>query len=276
MADLLERMARSSRRRVADARGRESAAALRRRAADTAPPALLELSPRGFDLIAEIKRRAPSAGRFDFAETVGRRAALYAGAGAAAVSVLTEPDEFAGSLDDLREASRAAPVPVMRKDFLVDPYQVFEARAAGAAGVLLILRLVGDGTLAELLDAAHETKMFVLLEAFDGADLERLRALETRAGAGPIRLVGVNARDLVSLEIDAGRFARLVPALPDGLPRVAESGLESGADARRVSALGYRLALVGGALMRAPDPALRIAEMIEEGRQEGTRPCACE
>jgi indole-3-glycerol phosphate synthase len=254
-------------------------AAMRRRAADAEPGPELVLAPRGFDLLAEIKRRAPSAGRLVAAEhptTIAARAALYTRAGAAAISVLTEPEEFDGSLDDLRQAAAASGVPVMRKDFLVDPYQLFESRAAGASGALLILKLLDEARLSEMLDAAREAQQFVLIEAFDDAELVRaLAARETALVAGVTALVGVNARNLVALDLDRERLCRLRSLAPRELPLVAESGLGSADDVRQVAAAGYRAALVGSALMRAADPESLLQEMIRAGRQEVSRSCAC-
>ena len=176
------------------------------------PRRRLDLSG-GFDLIAEIKRRAPSAGslREAGAGDVAHLAAGYSRAGAAAISVLTEPSEFGGSLVDLASAADAGgDVPVMRKDFVVNEYQVYEARAAGAGGVLLILRILDTATLGACIRAAAECGMFVLLEAFDEADLQRAGpAAELCRREGAPVLVGLNCRDLATLGVDFGRFARL-------------------------------------------------------------------
>jgi indole-3-glycerol phosphate synthase len=196
----------------------------------------------------------------DLAET-------YGDAGASAVSVLTEPERFGGSLADLADvASRMQPsgVPAMRKDFLVDPYQVLEARAAGAGGVLVIVAMLDDPNLADLVACALEQGLFVLLEAFDEPDLERAaRLAEGRAGQ---ILMGLNSRDLRSLAVDPGRLERLATRFPDGWPKVAESGLESPEDAAKAAAAGYDLALVGSALMRSADPGALLAAMLEAGR----------
>ena len=278
MSDFLSQMARSSAKRAAKAKQSESEADLRDRAADLPPPLPLQLHASGFDLIAEVKREAPSAGvlaNSDDPEVVIKQADSYVRGGAAALSVLTEPEMFRGSLDDLAIAARAVPVPVMRKDFLVDPYQVFEARAAGAAGVLLILRLLDDARLGEMIDAASEAGLFVLLEAFDDDDLGRagdLVPISTEHGIQT--LVGLNARDLATLEIDNQRLADLAGAFPKGVPRVAESGLATPEDAGRMAALGYQVALVGSALMRADDPSKLTATMIDAGRTESLRECA--
>jgi indole-3-glycerol phosphate synthase len=270
MSGFLAEMARSSAERVARARHDESAQALERRARQTPAPPPLVLSADGFDVIAELKVRSPAAGLLEgAADDRLERIAAYARAGAAAVSVLTEPSRFDGALEHLCEAARVlAPlrVPAMRKDFLVDPYQVLEARAAGASGVLVILRMLQREQSAELLAAAAEHGLFVLLEAFDAQDLELARGLlATGRHQGPV-LVGVNCRDLVTLQVIEERFAQLAPLLPPGAVAVAESGVSSAGDACRVRRLGYRLALVGTALMRRDDPAALLAEMLGAAR----------
>jgi indole-3-glycerol phosphate synthase len=228
-----------------------------------------------FDLIAEIKERSPSAGALSN-ESASRvdRAQQYLQGGAAAISVLTEPSSFGGDLSHLRAVAASvsgAGLPVMRKDFLVDVRQVLEARAAGASGVLLIAAMLGDAALADLLDCAFEHSLFVLLEAFDEDDLARTATLlETdryanRAGHGQL-LVGVNSRNLRTLEVDPDRLARLAPLLPPGAVAVAESGLGNAADAARVAALGYGVALVGSALMREGHPGALIGDMLVAGR----------
>jgi indole-3-glycerol phosphate synthase len=278
LSGFLDDMARSSAARVAQALRRESAERLEQRARAAAPSAPLRLSASGFDVIAELKLRSPAAGRLSDAgdDWLGRVAA-YARGGAAAVSVLTEPSRFDGSLEHLREAAAVlAPlgVPAMRKDFLVDPYQVLEARAAGAGGVLVILRMLPAGRIVELLDVAAEHGMFVLLEAFDAADLETARDLKASRAlprAGPtdredLILIGVNCRDLQTLEVVQERFAELAPMLPAHCPAVAESGVASGLDARRMQLLGYRAALIGTALMARDEPAQLLREIFDATR----------
>jgi indole-3-glycerol phosphate synthase len=270
MSGFLDAMARSSAVRVTEALARESFTALEQRAKQTRRGAALRLSPAGFDVIAELKLRSPAAGQLGAAadDWLGRVAA-YARGGAAAVSVLTEPSRFDGSLQHLVQAAEVlAPlgVPAMRKDFLVDPYQVLEARAAGAGGVLLIVRMLTRQRLAELLDAAAAHGLFVLLEAFDVADLELARELlASRAGQETI-LVGINSRDLQTLEVVQQRFSALAPELPAEWPCVAESGVATPGDARAMRALGYRLALIGTALMSCDDPAVLLAEILTSAR----------
>jgi indole-3-glycerol phosphate synthase len=278
MSGFLDDMARASAARVAQALKVESADALARRARTAPPSPPLRLSEAGFDVIAELKLRSPAAGQLgDASEDWLGRVAAYASAGAAAVSVLTEPSRFDGSLEHLRQAAavlRPLGVPAMRKDFLVDPYQVLEARAAGAGGVLVILRMLPAERTVELLDTAVDHGMFVLMEAFDATDLAAARDLMAaravrRAGCADredLILIGVNCRDLQTLAVVQERFAALAPLLPTGWPSVAESGVGSAADARRVRGLGYRLALVGTALMARDDPGQLLREIFAATR----------
>jgi indole-3-glycerol phosphate synthase len=265
----LERMAAASRERVRAARALESEAALERRALGHAAAPRLTLDR--FDIIAALKLRSPAAGGLaggDFDR--GAQLAGYARGGAAAVSVLTEPSEFRGALEHLADAAEllaAAERPAMRKDFLTDPYQVLEARAAGAGGVLVILAMLDDGTVRALVDCARRCGLFVLLEAFDRADLERLEPYDRAEQSGPPVLAGVNCRDLRDLQVRFARFAELAPHLPRHLPTVAESGLGSVADVETVARTGYRLALIGSSLMRAAEPATVLNEWIEAGRR---------
>jgi indole-3-glycerol phosphate synthase len=269
-ADFLANMAASSRARSLAAQALLPERELRARLADlpAAPPLRLE----NFDLIAEVKLRSPAVGqlRAPADEDVGARVAAYARAGAAAVSILTEPSRFDGALDDLAGGARAlAPlgVPAMRKDFLVDGYQVLEGRAAGASGVLAIIRMLPRDALEKLLDTALGLGMFVLLEAFDAADLEIAQALvDARRAHRALLLVGVNSRDLVTLKVVPGRLDEMAPLLPRDVKRVAESGVATPADAARVAACGYDLALVGSALMSAVDPAVLAREMLAAAR----------
>jgi indole-3-glycerol phosphate synthase len=263
----LARMAESSRDRVRAARAKESEAALERRALATRAPPPLVLDR--FDIIAELKLRSPAAGGLARGDFDARSQLMsYARGGAAAVSVLTEPTEFRGELAHLVAAAEALQQqrPAMRKDFLVDPYQVLEARAAGAGGVLVILAMLDDGGVRALVDCARRCGMFALLEAFDRADLERLADYDAPASSGPRVLAGVNCRDLRDLEVRFERFAELGPHLPRHLPTVAESGIGTVADVSAIVEAGYRLGLVGSSLMRATDPAAKIADLLAAGR----------
>ncbi len=237
----------------------------------TAPPApRLRLDPAGFDLIAELKLRSPAQGALRGPdEDVPGRVGAYARAGAAAVSVLTEPQRFDGSLEHLRSAARAlapAGIPAMRKDFLVDPYQVLEARAAGAGGVLVILRMLPRAASEALIECARACNLFVLLEAFDAADIALMHELVARFTPGVQLLAGLNCRDLGTLQVVPGRLAQLAPLLPRTVPRVAESGVARPADARAVAAAGYQLALVGSALMQDEDPGRLVTELLAAAR----------
>ena len=270
MSGFLDDMAAASLARVRAAKARSTEAALLARAAATPAPPPLRLAADGFDLIAELKLRSPASGVLAARDvSIAAQVTDYARAGVAAVSVLTEPTRFDGSLTHLTEAAQAlAPhqVPAMRKDFLVDPYQVLEARAAGAGGVLIILRALPREALGALLECARTQGLFVLLEAFDAPDLERMREVIAADAGRSTLLAGVNCRDLATLEVVPDRLLELAPLVPRDVPQVAESGVGGAEDARRVAAAGYRLILVGSALMRAADPAARARELLEAGR----------
>lgn len=221
-----------------------------------------------FDVIAEIKNRSPAEGQLGDSHPnsgdshLNSRARDYAAGGAAAISVLTEPSRFDGALEHLETVVASVPdTPVMRKDFLVDPVQVLEARRAGASGVLLITTMLDDASLGEMIDRAFEHGMFVLLESFDKNDLERSSRFIDRDGQ---LLIGVNTRNLRTLKVDADRLQQLGPSLPP-TRCVAESGLQTAADAARVAEWGYAMALVGTALMRSDDPTALIVAMREAG-----------
>ena len=267
--DFLDRMAAASRERVCVARAACSQAELLARAMETPPPPRLRLQPGGFDLIAELKLRSPAVGQLARpTEDVVSRVTAYARAGAAAVSVLTEPTRFDGSLDHLRTAAEALSplgVPAMRKDFLVDPYQVLEARLAGAGGILAIVRMLAEPELEALIQQARALELFVLLEAFDEPDLERLDGVLRRLGTEGL-MAGVNSRDLATLQVVPSRLGELARYLPTGIPRVAESGVGSAEDARRMAQAGYDLALVGSALMSGDDPAALASAMLRAAR----------
>ncbi len=266
--DFLHTMAQASRERVARALAICGLRELQARALALPAAPKLKLSG-GFDLIAEVKLRSPAAGLLQQeGEDIGARVAAYADAGAAAISVLTEPSRFDGALSHLTRAVQglAGRIPVMRKDFLVDAYQVYEARAAGAGGVLIILRMLKRAELEALIEAAAQLGLFALLEAFDQADLQLAAELVRAFGARATLLVGVNCRDLVTLKVVPGRLEALAPRLPRDVARVAESGVANGADAARVAEAGYEVALVGSALMQSADPLGLAATMLSAGR----------
>lgn len=270
-SDFLKRMADTSRERVQRAQEKTPFAYIRSRAMDQEVYPL-KFQDASFNIIAEVKLRSPSAGvlaseSLDYIE----QAKIYAEAGATAVSVLTEPDAFAGSLQHLEACSKALAqwqTPTMRKDFLVDPYQIFEARAFGASGALVIIRMVQEPEMDELLDAAKEAGLFVLLEAFDDEDLAVCdRLLRRRSWDKHTTLVGLNCRNLRTLEIEPERFFDLVEAFPSAARKVAESGLTGINDVVRVSKAGYDLALIGSALMQSESPGTQLSDMLYQARQ---------
>ncbi len=268
MSDFLADMRQASERR-ADAL-RDSAVELKLAATDAHPPLPLVLD--GFGVIAEIKRRSPAEGVLaENTSSIEERAATYEAAGAMAISVLTEPERFDGDLAHLQAAVASVnQTPVMRKDFLVDPLQLYEARAAGASGVLLIAAMLDDQELRRMSLLACDLGMFVLLEAFDREDVERMTALLEldelqRAAASGQLLFGVNSRNLRTLAVDPERLGELASTLPDSVIRVAESGVLEASDAKRVSSQGYQCVLVGTALMRTRN----VGELIGAMRQAG-------
>jgi len=272
MSGLLAQMTQSSQTRLEQARSRESEKDLWARACDMPPAPPLRLSPEGFDVIAECKLHSPSAGDLSAnTSDVESRVTEYACGGACAVSVLTEPLRFGGQLEHLTRAARAlAPhhVPVMRKDFLIDPYQVMEGRAAGAGGVLVIVRMLDKSRITALLDCACMLKMFVLLEAFDAADLQIAReVLALRRGHDEKILVGLNCRDLDKLTVELSRLSELAENMPPGFAPVAESGVNTFDDVTSIVGLGYRVALIGTTLMKAPQPRELLGKMLSTGRQ---------
>ena len=258
MSDFLDEMARASRARACTLHS----ATLRAAAERAAPP--LPLALGAFGVVAEIKPRAPSAGvlaRADLASCVAR-AEAYARGGAACVSVLTEPTRFDGSnelLAAIAGALRSHGVGAMRKDFLVDPLQVVEARALGASGVLLITRMLDDARLGEMLEVARTLGLFALVEAFDERDLARSVKVIGSGRTGVF--VGVNCRDLATLAIDRTRLTQL--ALPEEIDVVAESGIEGPEHVPEIVRAGYRGALIGTALMRASDPSAALRAITE-------------
>ena len=221
-----------------------------------------------FDVIAEVKPRSPSEGVFP-QRPVAEAALAYQAGGAGMISVLTEPSEFGGSLGMLQTVTAAVSIPVLAKDFLVDPVQVYEAREAGADGVLVIARILSDETMIQILDAAADCGVFALLEAFDEDDLARIRV--AMAGRGNL-LSGINCRDLDTLDVVPERHVALAGQIPGDVVTVAESAMGGGADVERVAALGYRAALVGTALMRSEDPTRLVSELVQAGRRAVTVP----
>ena len=208
----------------------------------------------GSSVIAEVKRRSPSKGALADIPDPTVLAREYAAGGAAAISVLTEQRRFGGSLADLRAVRAAVDTPLLRKDFIVTDYQLWEARAAGADLALLIVAALDDDELRRLHDLAGELGLTTLVEVHDEAETERAVAL----GAP---LVGVNARNLKTLEIDQATFGRLAPQIPDDVVKVAESGVLGPDDVRRHVGEGARAVLVGEALVKDGDPRAAVTAM---------------
>lgn len=213
------------------------------------------LTGQGPSVIAEIKRASPSKGtiRPDLDPCALARA--YQQHGASAISVLTDGPFFSGSLDDLTAARACVSLPVLRKDFTVDAYQVVEARAAGADAVLLIVAALDDNQLAELHQLAGELSMTALVEVHNQSELER--ALRVSPA-----VVGINHRDLTTFSMDMDLFAKLAAQIPRGVIRVAESGIRTASDVRRLHDEGADAVLVGETLMRRADPGLALRELI--------------
>jgi indole-3-glycerol phosphate synthase len=229
---------------------------LRAALADVDPPRdpMPHFRGAGSSVIAEVKRKSPSKGRLAEIDDPAGLASRYAAGGAAAISVLTERRRFGGSLDDLRAVRAAVDVPILRKDFIVDAYQLVEGRAAGADLALLIVAALPGDQLRRLHDEARELGLTVLVEVHDEAETER--AVELGA-----ELSGVNARNLKTLTVDDDTFGRLAPQIPDDRVKVAESGIFSAADVQRYVDQGARVALVGEALVKDGDPETAVRSM---------------
>jgi indole-3-glycerol phosphate synthase len=243
----------------ADLAGRQATtgiADLRAALADVDPPRdpMPHFRGPGSSVIAEVKRKSPSKGHLAEITDPAGLARRYAAGGAAAISVLTEQRRFGGSLDDLRAVRAAVDVPILRKDFIVDSYQLVEARAAGADLALLIVAALPGDRLRRLHDEARELGLTVLVEVHDEAETQR--AVELGA-----ELIGVNARNLKTLAVDGDTFGRLAPLVPDDRVKVAESGIFSAADVQRYVDQGARVALVGEALVKDGDPETAVKSM---------------
>ena len=252
MSDVLARICDDKRRAIAAAKDERPLTVLEREAAGAAPPrGFIEaldhaVASSGYGLIAEIKRASPSRGliRADFNPPALARA--YERGGAACLSVLTDAPYFQGEPAHLMAARDAVSLPVLRKDFMLDPYQVVEARAMGADCILLIMAALGDDEAAALENSAQRYGMDVLVEVHNRAELDRALRLKTK-------LIGINNRNLKTLAVDLAVTEELIPALPRGRVAVSESGLHTPADLARMALLGVRRFLVGESLMKQPD-----------------------
>jgi indole-3-glycerol phosphate synthase len=248
---------------------RERIATLRPHAGELARRAAAAPDPRRFTsaleaptigVIAEVKRRSPSAGAIREDLDPATHARAYEQGGAAAISVLTDERHFGGSLDDLSRVARCVNVPVLRKDFILDELQLYEARAAGASAALLIVRALAPERLRALADAARGLALGVLVEVHSEAELDLALAVAPAA-------VGVNSRDLATFAVDLRLAERLLAHVPDGVPAVAESGIATREDVERMAAAGADLVLVGTSVARTADPEEAVRKLTGVRRQ---------
>ncbi len=273
MASVLDKIVAATRARVAEARRSADLRDLERRAGQHVPRGFRRAldqthpvaksatrvgQPKSHDqirVIAELKKASPSKGLIRAEFDARELARELEAAGAAALSVLTDEEFFQGSLKNLREASAAVKIPCLRKDFIVDEFQIVEARANAADAVLLIVAALSPGELKTLASAAHKRDLDALCEVHDGDEVQR--ALD--AGCD---LIGVNTRDLRTFEVNLETAFRLAPLIPDGVVRVAESGIHSSEEIARLHAAGYHAFLIGESLMRAERPGEALRELM--------------
>jgi indole-3-glycerol phosphate synthase len=213
-------------------------------------------------LISEFKRRSPSAGEIATSAVVAEQVGAYERGGAAALSVLTDERHFGGSLEDLQAARAACDLPILRKDFIVDPYQLYEAAVHGADAVLLIVRALNDRELLAMYEEARGLDLDCLVEVHDAEELQRALELD-------VDVIGINNRDLDAGTVDVSTTYELMPDVPAGKTAVAESGISSRAELEELERVGVDAVLIGGALMSAADPEAKTRELT--GVEEGTR-----
>ena len=256
----LEQILTATRRTLPDLRARRGDVEMAASAAPAPPSLGAALRGRRVAVIAEVKRRSPSAGSIREDLDPADRAERYARHGAAAVSVLTDGPFFGGSVDDLRAAAARARVPVIRKDFILDELQIIEARAAGAAAVLLIVRALPRGRLGELLKFARGSGLDALVEVHTRDEVDR--ALEAEAD-----ILGVNSRDLDTFRIDTAAAWRILPSIPSGQLAVAESGMATAADVEAAAEAGADAVLIGTALSAAAEPERLLEQLARVPRR---------
>ena len=251
---ILDEIVANTRLAVAQREHDTSLAEQQRRAEAAGTPRTIEFG-LAMSLIAEVKRRSPSAGTLAADVDLVRQARAYEAGGARAISVLADARYFGGSLDDLRTVRDAVSIPVLCKDFVVTPYQVWEARAHGADLILLIVAAIDDRTLLQLRGLSLDLGMAPLIEVHDQHDLARALAIDAT-------LVGINNRDLTDFSVDLLTTEYLAPLVPDEVSVVSESGIATREDVERVRHAGACAVLVGEALMRSDDPAATIRELL--------------
>jgi indole-3-glycerol phosphate synthase len=218
--------------------------------------ALMNLKTQKLSLIAEIKRSSPSKGELSEISDPASLAGVYEKSGASVISVLTEERRFKGSLKDFANVRKTVELPMLRKDFMVSEYLIKESRAYGADLILLIVAALDDYELRDFYDLSRELGMDVLIEVHDEVELERALVIEPE-------IVGVNSRNLKTLEVDSATFTRLLPLIPDHIARVAESGISDLSDIKRARRAGADAVLIGEALVKSADPAMTIIEFLE-------------
>jgi len=261
---MIEQLIAAAREGVADRRAKTPQADLESRLhgrIDDRPFSEALVRP-GLSLIAEFKRRSPSAGEISATARIAERVGAYERGGAAALSVLTDEAHFGGSLEDLRAARAACSLPILRKDFIVDPYQLLEAAVNGADAVLLIVRALDDGELHDLYDRARSLDLDCLVEVHDGEELERALRLDAD-------VIGINNRNLDQGTVNVTTTYELMPDVPAGKTVVAESGISVRAELEELERVGVDAVLIGSALMSAADPEALTRELT--GADDGTR-----
>jgi indole-3-glycerol phosphate synthase len=250
----LGRIVAEARERVLALRTRESELVQAANRAGTAPSFSQALRSKTVGVIAEVKRRSPSKGWINANISAADQARAYERGGAVAISVLTEPQHFGGSVSDLIAVRDAVRLPPLKKDFHVDPLQLVEARAVGASAALLIARALSPNDLVALIDTARSLALEVLVEIRDEAELDR-------ALAGGATIIGINNRNLETLEIDPATSERLLARIPESIIAIAESGVASRSDVQRVARAGAHAVLVGSAISKSSDPTAAVAEL---------------